>query len=189
MLKTRNRTLSAVLGDGMIRLFLIFMVVISVFPFIYMVLISLMDTTSMKLSVERIMNAKWTIEHYIGLFGEKGGFLRYILNSTVVTIYACVVTCLISAMAAYAFAKKKFFGRDKIYFVYLMTMMIPSQALLIPTFLIVKACGMLNTYSSLALPTINAFGVILVHSFMKNLPNDLLEAADIDGCGEIRILL
>lgn len=186
MLKTRNRTLSAVLGDGMIRLFLIFMVVISVFPFIYMVLISLMDTTSMKLSVDRIMNAKWTIEHYIGLFGEKGGFMRYILNSTVVTIYACVVTCLISAMAAYAFAKKKFFGRDKIYFVYLMTMMIPSQALLIPTFLIVKACGMLNTYSSLALPTINAFGVILVHSFMKNLPNDLLEAADIDGCGEIR---
>ncbi len=182
----KNVSVSTIFGDGMLRLFMIIMVAISLFPFIYMLLLSLMNTTSMKLSIDRIMSATWTLENYAGLFQGTGGFIRYILNSIVITVYACVVTCLISAMAAYAFEKKKFFGRTKIYYVYLMTMMIPSQALLIPTFLIVKALGLLNTYTSLALPTINAFGVIMVRSFMKSLPNDLLEAADIDGCGEIR---
>lgn len=179
-------SISDILNDGILRIFMIFLIVISLFPFVYMLLISFMDTTSMKLTIEKIITAKWTIDNYTGLIGKDGGVFRFALNSAIVTVYACVVTDLVSVMAAYAFAKKKFFGRDKIFYVFLMSMMIPSQAILIPTFLICKKMGILNTYTVLALPTINAFGVILIRSFMKNVPNDLLEAADIDGCGEIR---
>ena len=179
-------TVKDIFNDGVLKLFMVFLILISIFPFIYMVLISLMETTSMKLSFDRILHARWTFENYSGLYGKGGGFFRFVLNSTIVTVYACVVTCLVSVMAAYAFAKKRFFGRDAIYYVFLMTMMIPSQALLIPTFLICRALGILNTYTSLSIPTINAFGVILVRSFMKNFPDELLEAADVDGCGEIR---
>ena len=174
------------LSDGITRLFLIIIVVLSVFPFLYMFLLSLMSTTSMKLTLGKILSADLSFQNYIWLFSGSSAFHRYLLNSAIVTIYACVVTCFVSAMASYAFAKKQFFGRNKIYTVYLMTMMIPSQALLIPTFLIVKSLGFLNTYTAMALPTVNAFGVIMMRSFMKNLPDDLLEAADIDGCSEIR---
>jgi len=185
-MKKSKYSIMDIFSDGVLKIFMLALILISVFPFIYMILISLMETTSMKLTMEKIFTAKYTLENYAGLFGKNGGFFRFALNSTIVTVYACVVTCLVSVMAAYAFTKKKFYGRDKIFYVYLMTMMIPAQALLIPTFLICKALGILNTYTALALPTINAFGVILVRSFMKNVPDDLLEAADIDGCGEVR---
>ena len=183
----KKSVLQQILGDGMLRLLLILLVVVSVFPFIYMSIISLMeDSVSMKITWDRLTTATWSFENYKSLFISSGGFLRYIMNSTIVSVYACLVTCLVSAMAAYAFSKKKFWGRDKIYYVYVMTMMIPTEALLIPSFLIVKKLGLLDTYSSLVLPTFNAFGVILIRSFLQKLPNDLLEAADIDGCGEVR---
>ncbi len=183
----KPHTIKDVFSDSVLRLLLVALILISVFPFVYMFILSLMNTSTMSLNMDKIRTADWTFMNYVNLFRSTGGgMLRFIINSTVVTVYAVLVTCLVSAMAAYAFAKKKFLGRDKIYYVYVMSMMIPSQALLIPTFLLVREMGLINTYTALALPTFNAFGVMLIRSFMKNLPDDLLEAADIDGCGEIR---
>ena len=138
----------------------------------------------MKLSLERILSAHYTLDNYRSIFREND-FLLYLKNSAIVTAYAVVVTCLISAMAAYAFAKKRFPGRKWMFVVYLATMMIPGQVTLIPCFLILKTLGMLNTYSAMVLPTCGAFGTLLVHQFLQTLPDDLLEAADIDGCSEI----
>lgn len=159
--------------------------VISIYPFVYMLILSMMKTNTMKLDINRIMNAQWTTENYTKVFKE-ANFLMYFKNSAITTFYAVVVNCLTSAMAAYAFAKKKFQGKNGIYIVYLATMMIPSQVTLIPCFLILKSLGMLNTFSAVALPSCGAFGVLLIHSFMDSIPNDLLEAADIDGCGELK---
>lgn len=139
----------------------------------------------MKLTLDRILHAKWTLDNYRDLL-VAGNFFRYILNSIVVSIYACFVNATVSSMAAYAFAKKKFPGRQSLFSFYLATMMIPAQVLLIPQFIIVRNMGFLNTYTALALPTVDAFGTIMIHSFVKNLPSDLLEAADIDGCSEAR---
>ncbi len=176
-------------ADVLIRIVLLLMVVAAIFPFVYMFLISIMEgATNMSLTITRVRTATWTLDNYIGIF-KRGGIYRYTMNSAVVTIYACIVTCLVSSMAAYSFTKIRFRGSGKIYYLYVMTMMIPTQAMLIPTFLIVKNAGLLNTYTAIALPTVNAFGVILVSSFMRSIPDDLLEAADIDGCGEIRKFL
>lgn len=169
------------------------LVACSVFPFIYMFLISIMETHSMHLSIERIMNARWTLENYKSLFVGTGNYGKYILNSTIITIYACTVTCTASALAAYVFAKKRFTGRDQIYNVYLMSMMIPGQAIMIPVFVIVKELGLLNTFTGIVLPMYYAYGVIMLRSFIKNIPDELLEAATVDGCNEaqkfLRILL
>lgn len=180
----RSYKFKELLTDKLLRLFLLLLVVIAVFPFIYMLLISLMETHSMRLSIERILNAKWTLDNYSALFTGNGNYLRYILNSTIITLYACIVTCVASSMAAYVFAKKRFAGRDIIYNAYLMTMMIPFQAIMIPTFQIVKKMNLLNTYSGIALPMFYAYGVIMLQSFIKGIPDELLEAAEIDGCNE-----
>lgn len=175
-------------GNRVVRtvliIILLFCVLISIYPFIYMLFLSFMETTSMKLSVERILSARYTLDNYRSIFREND-FLLYLKNSAIVTVYAVVVTCLISAMAAYAFAKKRFPGRKWMFVVCLATMMIPGQVTLIPCFLILKTLGMLNTYSAMVLPTCGAFGTLLVHQFLQTLPDDLLEAADIDGCSEI----
>lgn len=175
-------------GNRVVRtvliIILLFCVLISIYPFIYMLFLSFMETTSMKLSVERILSARYTLDNYRSIFREND-FLLYLKNSAIVTVYAVVVTCLISAMAAYAFAKKRFPGRKWMFVIYLATMMIPGQVTLIPCFLILKTLGMLNTYSAMVLPTCGAFGTLLVHQFLQTLPDDLLEAADIDGCSEI----
>lgn len=159
---------------------------LSIFPFLYMAALSLMETSTMKLSWDRLINATYTLDNYRMAF-KQGTFLTYIKNSTIITLYAVVVNCLVSAMAAYAFAKKRFTGSRTMYTVYLATMMVPGQVTLIPTFLLLKEMGMLNTYSAIALPTCGAFGVLLIYSFMKQgVPDELLEAADLDGCSELR---
>lgn len=157
---------------------------VSIFPFLYMLLLSFMETSTMKISVERIMTATWTTENYVTAF-KNADFLLYLKNSTIITVYAVVVTCIVSATAAHAFAKKKFTGSRMLYMIYLATMMVPGQVTLIPTFLLLKWMGLLNTYTAMVLPTCGAFGVMLIYSFMKGVPDELLEAADIDGCSEL----
>ncbi|AET61025.1 binding-protein-dependent transport systems inner membrane component [Paenibacillus terrae HPL-003] len=89
-------------------------------------------------------------------------------------------------MAAYGFAKKQFAGKRTLFFLYVVTLMVPSQATLIPQFMLIRELNMLNTYIGLVLPVINAFGVFLLRQFMTEVPDELLAAADIDGSGEIR---
>ncbi|MEG0784983.1 MAG: carbohydrate ABC transporter permease, partial [Christensenella sp.] len=113
-------------------------------------------------------------------------FFNSLKNSIIVSGSACLINCLVSSMAAYGFAKKKFPGRDMIFNMYLATLMIPSQVTLIPVFTLMRKMGMLNTYPCLFLPVCNAFGVFLIKQFMSGVPDELLEAAEIDGCGEVR---
>ena len=186
----KTKRLASREGSAVVRVILAIVLIvsafISIFPFLYMLALSLMETSTMKLSWERLISAKYTLDNYKMAF-KNGAFLTYIKNSTIVTLYAVVVNCLVSAMAAYAFAKKKFFGSRTMYTLYLATMMVPGQVTLIPTFLILKEMGMLNTYSAVALPTCGAFGVLLIYSFMKQgVPDELMEAAELDGCSEVR---
>lgn len=174
--------------DSIKILFLVILLasfVVCLYPFLYMALLSFMETTTMKLDLDRVLHASYTLENYKKIFGE-ANFLLYFKNSTITTTYAVIVNCLTAAMAAYAFAKKRFPGNRILFLCFLATMMIPGQVTLIPCFLILKALGMLNTYSAMALPSCGAFGILLIHQFMQQLPNDLLDAADIDGCGEFR---
>lgn len=152
-------------------------------PFVYMGLISLTQKSTLDLNFSGVA---FNLDNYVRVF-KNLNIARNLLNSIIVTGGACFLNCLICSMAAYGFAKKRWPGRDKVFAVYLATLMVPSQVTLIPVFLIIKNLGLMNTHIALMLPILNAFGVFLMRQFMSAVPNELIEAARIDGCGEIRL--
>jgi multiple sugar transport system permease protein len=113
---------------------------------------------------------------------------RYLLNSFFVATTVTLCNVFFCSLAGYAFAKHKFFGRDKIFLLLLSTIMIPYQVNLIPGFIIVKNLGWLNSFNALIIPNIAmAFGVFLCRQYIMSIPSDLIDAAKIDGCSEFTI--
>jgi multiple sugar transport system permease protein len=111
------------------------------------------------------------------------GVGKSLLNSFVVTVAVTVGLVLTSSLAAFAFARMKFFGRDQIFLGYLATMMIPGMVTMIPVFLILRELLWVNTYWALIIPPMfSAYGVFLMRQFFLTLPRELEEAAIIDGC-------
>jgi multiple sugar transport system permease protein len=111
-------------------------------------------------------------------------FLTYLLNTTKISLWVCFGTVLTSSMAAYAFARLKFPGRDKLFFLYLATLMVPRQTVLIPNFILFKHLGLLDNHWSLILSGIfTAYGTFLLRQFFLTIPKELEEAAIIDGLG------
>ena len=168
-------------------LFLLLLVVVAVFPFVYMAIVSLMENVmSMKLSANTLKKAVWSLNNYKKVL-LTSNFARYLLNSVIVSGMSCLLSCLFSTMTAYAFSKKQFAGRDRLRGIFLATMMVPGECMIIPMYLIARKLGLVNTLAAMIMPLISsAFGTTMMYSFMKNVPDELLEAADIDGCGELR---
>ena len=168
-------------------LFLLLLVVVAVFPFVYMAIFSLMENVmSMKLSANTLKKAVWSLNNYKKVL-LTSNFARYLLNSVIVFGMSCLLSCLFSTMTAYAFSKKQFAGRDRLRGIFLATMMVPGECMIIPMYLIARKLGLVNTLAAMIIPLISsAFGTTMMYSFMKNVPDELLEAADIDGCGELR---
>ncbi len=176
-----ERPLSKILPGAV----LLFAAALAIFPFAYMMLVSLTQKTVLDLN---FADAEYSLINYNRVF-RNFNLAVNLANSIIVTVSACVLNCIISSMAAYGFAKKRFPFRDQLFTIYLATLMIPGQVTLIPVFTIMKKLGLMNTYPALFLPIINAFGVFLMRQFMVSLPDELLEAARIDGCGENRIFI
>jgi len=113
---------------------------------------------------------------------------RYLLNSLFIAVVVTLCNVFFCSLAGYAFAKHRFKGRDKIFLLLLGAIMIPYQVNLIPGFIIVKKLGWLNSFYALIIPNITmAFGVFLCRQYIMSIPNDLIDAAKIDGCGEFTI--
>src|SRR5919199_71393 len=122
-------------------------------------------------------------------------FDRYLLNSIIVTGSIVLLNIVFGTMAAYAFAKLRFVGRNAIFFLLLITLMVPFQVNLIPLFRIMVALHSVNphlgvdTYSALILPgSIQVFGIFLMRQFLQSIPDEVLESARVDGASEFRIL-
>lgn len=157
-----------------------------IFPFLYMLLVSFTQSSTVafrmqELSLKNISNYWYVL--------KSSNFVRALYNSIVISVAACFFNSLISAMAAYGFAKKRFPGRKIIFSLYMLTLMVPGQVTLIPVFVIMKRLGLLNSYFSLTILIINAFGVFLIRQFMDNVQDEYIEAASIDGCPDYRIFL
>lgn len=182
-IEIKQRKTKSALSRGAWGLLLLVLSLIAIFPFVYMLLISF---TQKKILDFNFDFSTFSLTNYATVF-KNFNIGRNLMNSIIVTVCACVLNCIVSTMAAYGFAKKKFWGKELLFSIYLATLMIPGQVTLIPVFTIMKKLNMLNTYPALFLPIINAFGVFLVRQFVENLPDDLFEAARIDGSGEFRI--
>ncbi|HOG45555.1 MAG TPA: carbohydrate ABC transporter permease [Anaerolineae bacterium] len=115
-------------------------------------------------------------------------FLRYLLNSVVVTLAATLITLAINSMAAFALSKYKFRGRDLIFLITLGTLMIPLQVIMIPVYMVMARLNMVNTLWGIIIPpAATPTGVFLLRQYMITLPDEIIEAARIDGAGEWRI--
>jgi alpha-1,4-digalacturonate transport system permease protein len=115
-------------------------------------------------------------------------YKRYFANSVIVTSVATILTLVINSMAAYAFAKYNFRGRDGLFVLTLAMIMIPLQVILIPIYLVVSSLGLVNTYWGMIIPAAaTPTGVFIIRQYMLTIPDELIEAARIDGAGEFRI--
>ncbi|MDR0641787.1 MAG: carbohydrate ABC transporter permease [Treponema sp.] len=160
---------------------------IMVVPFVWMVSASFKLNTEIFSYPIRWIPEKFHFDHYDNVL-TKIPFPVYFLNSTKLALVITLLQLFTCSLAAYSFSKLRFPGRDKIFLVYLATMMIPWHAIMIPQFIIVKGLGMYNTHWSLiTLQAFSAFGVFLLRQNMISIPNSLSEAARIDGCSTFRI--
>ena len=161
--------------------------VISIFPFYWMAVGSTLPSGKLLSVPPNLLPGKHLLENVKSL-NESLNFARIMWNSLFIAITYTVVSALICTMAGYAFAKFKFKGKGVLFFLILCTLMIPFQVTLIPLFEIMVALNWLNTYQAIILPTLaSPFAVFLMRQNMLSIPDSMIEAARIDGAGELKI--
>jgi multiple sugar transport system permease protein len=155
-----------------------------VFPFIWMVFTSFKPETQIAQYPPRLFPETWTLENYVNVW-SRIPFARLLLNSIILAGGVTAISLLLDAMAAYALSRLDFPGRDAIFIIILIALMLPFQVMFIPLFVIVHDLGMLDSYSGLIVPrATNAFGIFMLRQFFMTLPRELDEAARIDGTSE-----
>ncbi|MFG6113680.1 carbohydrate ABC transporter permease [Halobacillus sp. MO56] len=155
-------------------------------PFLWMISSSFKPESEVLAIPPTIIPDNPTIENYINLFTSMN-FAVYLRNTIIIVLFS-FLGLLFNAMAGYGFAKYHFKGREKIFYLVLATMMIPGQVTMIPVYLILNAMGLTNTMAGIILPGLAvAFSIFLFRQFMTTIPDDLLEAARLDGAGEFYI--
>ncbi|HXH84282.1 MAG TPA: carbohydrate ABC transporter permease [Candidatus Tectomicrobia bacterium] len=160
---------------------------VTLLPLVWMVSVSLMAPGEASASPPPLLPAGATLENYRALFAH-AGMGRYLLNSVALTTAVTLLSLLVNVAAGYAFAKLRFAGRDRIFKVLLGALVIPSQVAMVPLFLLLKHLGLVNTYAGVVVPAMaSIFAIFLVRQYALSVPDELLEAARIDGAGELRI--
>lgn len=184
---TSRRIANPSTRPGMLVLFVVMVLgaLAMLFPFVWTVVTSLTPGAGLSLAPSLIPDDP-SIESYRTLFTERP-FLRIIGNSLLLAGVTTVVQLVTSATAAYAFSRLAFRGRALVFAVYLSTMMIPLQVLIVPLFAQLKTFGLVNTYLGALLPTFaSAFGIFLLREAVNQVPRELDEAAMLDGAGHLR---
>ncbi len=161
--------------------------VIFIIPLVYMISTSLKPKEEVLRDTAALLGSYLDFSNYARAWNAFP-FGRYLFNSIFVGLVTTVLTLVTSAMAAYAFSRLRFRGRDKLFFAYLATLMVPLQVTIIPLYMILRLLGWHDTYAALAIPpAFTAFGVFMLRQFFLSIPMEIEEAARIDGCGRFRI--
>ncbi|EED2407739.1 carbohydrate ABC transporter permease [Listeria monocytogenes] len=157
-----------------------------ILPFIWMVLSSLKTDAEILKIPPTIWPETFTLDNFTKLFTEMD-FAIYLKN-TLIIVFFSFFGLFLNAMAGYGFAKFKFKGKNKLFYLVLATMMIPGQVTMIPVYLLLNAAGLTNTMTGIVLPgLVGAFGIFLFRQFMSTISDDLLEAARLNGASEFYI--
>lgn len=192
-LRKTNRTLS-VFYRVVIYVVLIIGALICLFPFFWMISTSLM-TLGETLQL-RLLPAVPQWDNYVEAF-QRAKFDKYLINSILVTLGTMAGLLVTSILAAYAFARINFKGSNIVFMLFLATMMIPESVTLIPNYLMIRGTilplpggSWMNTYWALTVPFIaNAFSIFLLKQFFQQVPNELWDAARMDGADHLRFLV
>jgi multiple sugar transport system permease protein len=160
----------------------------ALFPLVWMVSVSFMPAGAASTYPPPLLPQEPTLANYRELF-TRAGMARYLLNSTLLCLAVTALSLMLNVAAGYAFAKLRFKGRERIFRLMLGALVIPSQVALVPLFLMLKQMGLVNSYGGVIVPAMaSIFGIFLVRQYALSIPDDLLDAARIDGASEFRIL-
>lgn len=163
--------------------------VLMILPFVWMILGSFKTDAEIRQNPTGFLPADPTLDNYTTLFGRLD-FTTFFLNSIVVAVFVTLGNIVFSSMVGYALAKLEFRGKRLLFALVLATLMVPGVVTFVPLFVLTANLGLVNSYPGLILPfLITPVGVFLMRQFISGLPDELLEAARIDGAGEWRIFL
>lgn len=161
---------------------------VTLFPFYAMVVLSFKPTGPL-IFPDSLLPWPFSTEAYDAVFGAKS-IVRWTVNTLIYSVVSVVGVLLLSSLAGYAFAKKRFPGKEPMFWSFLAMLMVPYHVTMIPTFIIISKLNGVDTYWGLIVPTLaNAQAVFLMRQFIAALPDSLFEAARIDGCSEWRVYL
>ena len=159
----------------------------TLFPLLWMAAVSLMQPGEASSFPPPVLPARPTLANYRELFAH-AGMGRYVANSVLLAAAVTLASVVLNVAAGYAFAKLRFAGRDRIFKLLLGALVIPSQVAMVPLFLLLKAMGLVNSYGGVIVPAMaGIFGIFLVRQYALSIPDELLEAARIDGASELAI--
>ncbi len=179
----RSRALAGVAVNGALLLLAAF----AVLPLAWMFAASFMQTGEASSFPPPMLPGAPTLARYVELFSQQnmGGYFR---NSLLVAFATTLLSLLFNGMAGYAFAKLRFAGRERLMKLLLAGLLIPGQVTMIPLFGLMKMMGLVNTYAGAVVPGMaGVFGIFLVRQYALSIPDELLDAARIDGASELQI--
>jgi multiple sugar transport system permease protein len=184
---TTSRASRARLSSVALHAALVVFGTLSLLPLLWMVSASFMQTGEASTFPPPLLPHHPTVTHYADLFGRLA-LGRYALNSAIVAVLTTTCALAINASAGYAFAKLRFRGRDRTFRALAAGLAIPVQVAMLPLFLMIKSLGLVNNYGGVIIPGLaSIFGIFLVRQYALAIPDDLLDAARIDGAGEFRV--
>ena len=165
--------------------------VLFVVPLVWMVLSSLKTAPEVFARPFHWLPARVQWQNYATVWmNEEASMLRAFANTLYIALFSIIGQMFISSLAAYSFAKINFKGKQVVFMLFLSSMMVPSQLTIIPRFMLFKTIGLYNNLWAIILPAFfGATSIFMLRQFYMGLPNDLIEAAKIDGAGHLRIFL
>ena len=160
---------------------------IALLPMMWMLSASVMPTGEASAYPPRFFPSTVTFSHYGELF-TRLNLGRYLFNSAFIALTVTAVSLVINSMAGYAFAKLRFRGRDRAFKILSLGLVLPVQVAMLPLFLLMKNLHLINTYWGVIIPGMSSiFGIFLIRQYALSIPDDMLDAARIDGASELRI--
>ncbi len=166
---------------------LVVIALLSLAPLAWMVSVSFMPRGEASHFPPPFLPSLATLDNYRELFATTG-VARNFANSVLMAGAITLLSLLVNTMAGYAFAKLRFAGRERIFQVLLAALVVPAQVAMLPLFLLMKQLGLVNSYWGVIVPALaTVFGIFLVRQYARSIPDELIEAARIDGAGELRI--
>jgi multiple sugar transport system permease protein len=170
------------------HLVLIPLAIVMLIPMIWMIITSFETLSETRHFPPILIPSSLQWQNYTAVL-QQAPFARWFMNTLIVTVVVVAGNLLFCSLAGYAFARIKFFGRDVVFILVLATLMIPFQVIIIPTFIIVRKLGLIDTLGALIVPNLaGAFGIFLLRQFFRSLPIELEEAARIDGASRLGVL-
>lgn len=177
------------LSDALRVVVLTSVALVCLIPLVWMFLGSFKTPTELAQRPPSLLPESWGFDNYTEAL-SRFNFVQYLRNSVIVTVAATILTLAINSMAAYALAKYNFRGKTALFLLTLATIMIPLQVILIPVYQVVASLGLVNTLWGLIIPAAaTPTGVFLLRQYMLSIPDELIEAARVDGSGEFRTFL